>query len=83
MADELHTRGQNELEKKDQTQFSKAIIMAGIAMLVIFVAALILVRWAGRRVQPVNPDKHPTSELRQVAPPELKALLVNRQLFDC
>ena len=73
MADELHTRGQNEFEKKDQTQFSKAVILAGIAMLLVFVVALIVVRWAGRKIQPVNPDKHPTSELRQVQPSDLAA----------
>ena len=33
-------------------------------MLLIFVLALLVVRWAGRRVHAVNPDKHPTSELR-------------------
>jgi hypothetical protein len=63
MADELHSRKDNELEEKDQNQFAKALVMAGVAMLVIFVVALLVVRWAGRRIQPVNPDKHPTSEL--------------------
>ena len=65
MADERHSRRDYDIERKDQKQFSKAVVLAGIAMLLIFAAALLLVRWAGRRVQPVNPNKHSTSELRE------------------
>ena len=65
MADELHSHRDNQIERKDQRQFARAVVMAGIAMLLVFVLALLLVRWAGRRVHAVNPDKHPTSELRE------------------
>ena len=68
MADQLHSRRDDELESKDQRQFSRAVVLAGIAILLIFAVALIAVRWAGRQIHPVNPDKHPTSELHQLRP---------------
>jgi hypothetical protein len=61
MDDRLHSRKDDELEKKDQGIFSRTVLLAGIALLVLFGLALLLVRHAGRHVEPVNPDSHPTS----------------------
>ena len=63
MADELHSRKDDELEQRDQRTFGRVVMMAGIAIAVIFVLALFAVRIAARHVRPVNPDKHPTSQL--------------------
>jgi hypothetical protein len=62
MAD-LHSKRDDELEQKDQSIFSRVVILAGIALILLFLGALFLVNRAGRHIQPLNPDKHPTSQV--------------------
>lgn len=57
----LHTKADNELESKDQKMFAKALVLAGIALAVLFVAALLLVHRAGRHIQPVS--RHESSQI--------------------
>ena len=61
--DALHSKADVELEKRDRGIFARVVILAGIALAIFFLAALLLVRRAGRHIEPVNPDKHPASEL--------------------
>ena len=63
MADELHSRKDDELEQRDQRTFGRVVMMAGAALAIIFVLALFAVRIVAKHVRPVNPDKHPTSQL--------------------
>ena len=61
--DKLHSRKDDELEQRDQGIFGHVVVYAGIALLVIFAIALLVVKMTGRQIQPVNPDKHPSSLL--------------------
>ena len=62
-ADELHSTADNELEAKDQSMFKRSMVYAGIAVVLIFLAALLLVQRAGRHIRAVQPNPHPTSEV--------------------
>jgi hypothetical protein len=59
----LHTERDDELEAKDQSIFGRVVMLAGIALLIILLAALLFVKRAGRHIEPVNPDKHVTSQV--------------------
>lgn len=61
--EKLHTRADNELEERDRSIFSRVVLLAGIALFLIFVAALVFARPLGRYIRPTHPDKHPTSEV--------------------
>ena len=69
--EQLHSKEENKMEARDQRMFSRAVIWAGVAMLVIFVLALLLVRRSAAHIQPVTPNNHPTSRLVQAAPESL------------
>jgi hypothetical protein len=60
---ELHSKHDDQLESRDRGIFARVVLLAGIALLVLFLAALLLVRRAGRHIDPVNPDRHPTSQV--------------------
>jgi hypothetical protein len=42
----------------DRKMFSRAMVWAGIALLVILIAAIFIVRPAAKKIQPVTPNNH-------------------------
>ncbi len=60
---ELHSPEDDELERRDQQSFSRVVVVAGVAIMVILVLALLVVRFAGGHIRPVYPDRHPASHL--------------------
>jgi hypothetical protein len=60
---ELHSRKDDELERRDLGTFGHVVAFAGIALLLVFAIALLAVKMAGRHIETVNPDKHPTSQV--------------------
>jgi hypothetical protein len=49
--------------------FLLVVILSGVAIIVIFLCAWLLLRSEGKKLVPKVPDKHPTSQLTPFTPP--------------
>ncbi len=63
MYEGLHSRKDNDLEHRDQQIFGRVVMLAVIAVGVIFLAAIVLVGPVGKLIHTVKPNKHPTSQV--------------------
>jgi hypothetical protein len=57
----LHSKKQNEMEATDQRIFSRVVVLAGIALVVLLAIGLLLVKVAGKHVD--LPHTHTVSSL--------------------
>ena len=55
-------------ERKGDSRFLPVVILAGIALIVLLIAAVLLIKGRGTKIVPHDPDNHPTSSLIVVAP---------------
>jgi hypothetical protein len=60
---ELHSRKDDRLEQTGLSVFGHVVVYAGVALLVVFLVALLVVKMMGRHIESINPDRHPTSRL--------------------
>jgi flagellar basal body-associated protein FliL len=56
-------------ERKGDSRFLPVIILAGIALVVLLIAAVFLIKGKGTKVVPHEPDSHPTSSVTISVPP--------------
>jgi len=56
-------------ERKGDSRFLPVVIVAGIALIVLLIAAVLLIRGKGTKIVPHEPDSHPTSRVTISAPP--------------
>jgi hypothetical protein len=48
--------------------FRLIVILAGVAMIVIFIAAVLILKGGGKKLLPKVPDQHPTSQVLPLLP---------------
>jgi|UPI00047C7879 hypothetical protein len=50
-------------ERRGDSRFLPVVILAGIALILLLIAGVVLVKGKGRKMVPQAPDNHPTSSL--------------------
>ena len=49
--------------RKGDSRFLPVVVIAGIALIVLLLAGVLLIKGKGRKIVPAEPDNHPTSSV--------------------